>query len=82
MSFFPNPVRQSGMVRFTVSTPGIVLLELYNLIGQSVGTIFSGYKAPGTYDVRFDTRNLSAGTYFAVIKTAGKQNSRRLVIVH
>jgi len=81
MSIFPNPVRQSGMARFTVSTPENITLKLYNLIGQSVGTIFSGYKAAGTYDVRFDTRYLSAGTYFAVLKIADKQYSRRLVMV-
>lgn len=82
MSFFPNPVRWTGGVRFTVSTPGNITLELYNLIGQSVGTIFSGYKAAGMYDVRFDTRNLSAGTYFVVLKTAAKQYLQRLVVVH
>jgi hypothetical protein len=81
MTVYPNPVRQTGTARFTVSNPGNVTLELYNLIGQPVKTIFSGYKTAGSYDVRIDTRNLSAGTYFAVLKSEGRALRSNIVII-
>jgi hypothetical protein len=81
LSIFPNPVHQTGIARFSVLKPGNVTLELYNLAGQSVGTVFSGYKTTGAYDVRFDTRNLSAGTYFAVMRTDNTEYVKSIVIL-
>ena len=71
---YPNPFNPETIIRYAV--PGTmktaqVLLKVYNILGQEVRTLVNESVTPGFYEVSFDGRDLSSGTYFYRISITG-----------
>ncbi|NOR17442.1 T9SS type A sorting domain-containing protein, partial [candidate division WOR-3 bacterium] len=66
---------------FSLSTSGMVLLKLYNTIGQLVKEIIQEHMSAGNYNIDLNTKELSQGTYFLVLETPDNKTSRSLVIL-
>jgi hypothetical protein len=60
---YPNPFNPSTEIRYQVSIAERVVLKVFNTLGQEVATLVDADRAPGTYAVRWDARNLASGTY-------------------
>ncbi len=66
---FPNPFNSGTTIRYTLPEPATVTLKIYNVLGQEVRTLFSGYQYPGEVSVSWDGTNNSghsvvSGVYF------------------
>lgn len=61
---YPNPFNPSTNIKFDVAKTGIVKLEVYDLLGRKVATLFDGKKSVGTHTLTFDASSLSSGVYF------------------
>ncbi len=61
---YPNPFNPSTNIKFDVANTGIVKLEVFDILGRKVTTLFEGKKSIGTYTVTFDASSLSSGVYF------------------
>lgn len=79
---FPNPVPLSnGMVqvRYRTITGGRTTVELYDVEGRAVYT--GQYdNGAGEHTALLDTRELTAGTYFAIVRTGGEQMIRPVTV--
>jgi hypothetical protein len=54
---------------------------VYNVLGREVATLVNDVKAPGTYNVQWDAREVSSGAYYYRI-TAGKSaETKRLLLL-
>ena len=85
---FPNPFGTSGTkIHYQVSGSGAeVNLKVYNITGQLVKALVSGYRAPGYYQAVWNGRSenghrVSAGIYIYRLETAGKAVSRRMILI-
>jgi len=58
-----NPLQASADVSFSISTPGIVDLSVFDVTGRVVATIASGEFTPGAHSVAWNTGSLAAGVY-------------------
>lgn len=84
---FPNPYSPSSQspvaVRFSVSSPGRVILQVYNVIGQHVRTLLDANRPSGAFVTTWDGRDrngraVSSGIYLfrlTVINAAGAENN-------
>ena len=61
---YPNPFNPSTKIRFSVSSPGLVSLKVYNILGQEITTLVNEEKSKGSYEVTFNASNLPSGIYF------------------
>ncbi|MBN2426667.1 MAG: T9SS type A sorting domain-containing protein [Calditrichaceae bacterium] len=66
---YPNPFNPFTTIEYGISAASDIRVEVYNLLGQKIATLFNGKRAAGTYQVRWDGRNgmggpLSSGIYF------------------
>ena len=81
----PNPVRTSAKIRFGVQHPASATVELYNVLGQRIATLYDGRPAPGEMQtVRLGPQELSgvsSGVYFVRLKANGASRTRRLTVV-
>jgi hypothetical protein len=71
---FPNPFNNSTLIYYSLEQSADVKLEVLNIIGQSVRTLFSGYQPVGGYSVAWDgrdnnARNAGSGIYFVRLAT-------------
>lgn len=61
---FPNPFNPATSIKFTLSQPGTVSLEVFNLIGQKVKTMINNQPMTAqSYTHSFDALGLSSGIY-------------------
>lgn len=70
---YPNPVRTSTEIVYSVPEDGKVTLVLTNMYGQTLRTLVNEVKEAGTYNVKVDLTdgNLQSGVYLYRIEITG-----------
>ena len=68
---YPNPFNPSTMIKYDISKPARVRLDIYNALGQSVKSVDEGMQAPGEYNNFFNGSNLPSGVYFYRLTAVG-----------
>ncbi len=81
---FPNPFNASTQIAYRLATPGLVRLEIYNVLGQPVRTLANQFQLAGFYQVRWDARDqrgtpLAAGVYLTRLLHPDGAQTRRLL---
>ncbi|MCR4439558.1 MAG: FlgD immunoglobulin-like domain containing protein [bacterium] len=77
---YPNPFHVSTAIRYDMRTPGLVRVEIYNILGQKVRTLPEEWKAQGSHQVRWDGRDQSrrpvpTGVYSCRLWAGGAQQA-------
>jgi hypothetical protein len=78
---YPNPFNPSTHIKFGLPQAGDVLVEIYNLLGQKIITLFDGYKAAGYHIVEFDASNLPTGMYFYRIQADKFNSVKKMMLI-
>jgi hypothetical protein len=79
---YPNPFNPNTQIEFVVSQAGYASVKVYNLLGQEVATAFAGDAEAGKINAaRFDARNLPSGMYFYTLRSAGKIETKRMMLM-
>ena len=60
---------------------GEITVEVYNVIGQVVATLASGYMDASTYTLTWDASNASSGVYFVQADAAGFTKTQKLMLI-
>jgi len=68
---FPNPANAAFIVPFRLARAGTVRLELFDLAGQQVETLFTGYLPAGVHRVRWDADGYASGAYLVRLGAGG-----------
>ncbi len=66
---YPNPFNPTTSINFEVLQPGDYEVIVYDLVGNSVATLFKGNLSEGKHSFRFDGSNLPSGIYFYEVKS-------------
>ncbi len=61
---YPNPVIDYTLISFATNNNGKVRINLYDMQGNLVQTIFDGFKELGVHGIPFETSKLIPGNYF------------------
>jgi hypothetical protein len=78
---YPNPFNPSTVIEFVVPMSGHATMKVYNVLGQEVTTLFEGNAEAGRINTaRFNASNLPSGLYFYTLKSAGKAETRRMLL--
>ncbi|MBT3839381.1 MAG: T9SS type A sorting domain-containing protein [Candidatus Marinimicrobia bacterium] len=56
---YPNPFNPTTSFTFTLPFGAEVSLNVYNLLGVKVATVHNGYAKPGTYDVKWNGKDMT-----------------------
>lgn len=71
----------NAQLRFAVVSSESTLLEVRNLSGQVVETLFNQYAESGhLYNVPFDTAVLARGIYFVTLKNGDSTTTKKLIV--
>ena len=79
LKIYPNPVANQANVELQLQQDSEVLVELYDLSGKKLQTIFEGTLPKGEQVVDFDASKLSQGKYFVRILADGMIGTERFV---
>lgn len=78
---YPNPFNPSTTVRFALPVPGMVLLRVYNVLGDVVTTLVSGERPSGSYAVTWDASNAASGLYFYRLSAGKFDETKKMLLV-
>jgi hypothetical protein len=58
-----------------------VTLEVYNLLGQRVASLVDGVQLAGSYQVRFDAKELASGIYWYQLTAGTVHQTKRMLLI-
>jgi len=78
---YPNPFNPSTKINYDVPKTSTVKLEVFNILGQLVGTLVNDRKEPGTYSVRFDGGRYPSGVYFYRMTAGNFVSTKKMAFI-
>ena len=79
---YPNPFNAQTVIRFSLPEDSQVTLEIYNVLGEKVASIYSKQKFnAGNHQVRFNAENLPSGVYFYRMEADDFKEIRKMLLV-
>lgn len=77
---YPNPFNPSTQIQFGIKESGYVTLKVYNILGNEIAVVSSGFRSAGNHTVSFDASGLSSGVYFYRINVNGYSEIRKMIL--
>ncbi|OHD64938.1 MAG: hypothetical protein A2176_15845 [Spirochaetes bacterium RBG_13_51_14] len=81
MQNYPNPFNPQTTIEYQLSKKTHVLLTVFDIRGREVLTIVKGEQPQGHYQIKFDSHNLTSGTYFYQLETDDQTLCKRMLIL-
>lgn len=82
LSNYPSPFSSSTTINFSLPSPSIVTLKIFDVLGNEVATVIQNeMKTEGDYSVPFDGSGLPNGIYFYQLQTSDNIETTQMVIV-
>jgi regulation of enolase protein 1 (concanavalin A-like superfamily) len=78
---YPNPFNPATVIEFAVPREGRVRLEVYNLLGQHVGTLLDEVRQAGYHSLTFDAHGLPSGVYLYRLTADGVSLLKKMMLV-
>jgi hypothetical protein len=79
---YPNPFNPTTELKFSVGSAGRTTIELFNVLGERVMTLFDDVAQPGQYyRVTVNGNNLASGAYFYVIRSGSYTNAMKMLLL-
>ena len=80
MNLVPNPAKFSTEAKISMSEPGMITLEVFDLLGKKVKNIFHGYVENS--NIPIDTHDLGQGEYYIRLQSSGGIVTQKLIVNH
>lgn len=78
---YPNPFNPTTMIRYSVPQNSQVTLNVYNVLGQKVATLYSGMQKAGNYEVQFDATRFASGVYFYRLQAGSFSSIKKMMLL-
>ena len=78
---YPNPFNPSTTISYGIPRTAFVTVKIFNVLGQEVKTLFSGYQSTGVYTLSFNASDLGSGVYLYRIQAGTSVDIKRMVLV-
>jgi hypothetical protein len=78
---YPNPFNPLTHIQFGMKKAGDVKIEVYNVLGQKVMTLYDGYKDAGYHIVKFNASGFSSGLYFYRMETKEFTSIKKMILM-
>ena len=83
---YPNPFNSITTISYTLANAGTVTIEIYDVLGKKIRTLFHNKQISGHYSVNWNGKNelgnkVSSGVYFYKIKSETFKETKKMVLL-
>ncbi len=78
---YPNPFNSTTVISYNIPIATNITLELYNLLGQRVLTLFEGQKQAGVHSVTMSASDLPSGLYFVKLEASENLFTKKVMLI-
>ncbi|MFN1834211.1 T9SS type A sorting domain-containing protein [Balneola sp. MJW-20] len=78
---YPNPFNPTTTIPFELEKAGVVRIEVIDIMGRVIQTLFQGPKNPGRHEVVFDASELSSGIYFYRLNFQDQSMLKKMMLI-
>ncbi|KAA3613837.1 MAG: T9SS C-terminal target domain-containing protein [Calditrichaeota bacterium] len=83
---YPNPFKNETNIFYEILEKSFISISIFNLRGQEVRSIYTGFVEPGTYNRSWDSRNTNgdtvpSGAYFCVMHTKHNKMAIKIILL-
>jgi hypothetical protein len=78
---YPNPFNSGTTVIFDIQDATNVRIDIYNLLGRRVTTLFDGNKPAGSHAISWQAGDLPSGIYFARLEAGEQTGNIKMVLL-
>ncbi|MDZ7722517.1 MAG: T9SS type A sorting domain-containing protein [candidate division KSB1 bacterium] len=81
MQNYPNPFNPVTCIEYELSHPSHVQLIVYNAIGEQIDKLVDSMQSTGSHQVIFDGSALPSGSYYYILKTDHRVDSKKMLMI-
>jgi hypothetical protein len=84
---YPNPFNPHTKIKFNIpvtlseAETSLVILKVYDVLGNEITTLVNEEKITGNYEVEIDGTGLPSGVYFYQLKTGNYSETKKMVLL-
>jgi len=83
---YPNPFNSSTILNFTIPSPDITTIKIYNINGQLINTLFSGKLSEGKHSIvwnghDYSGKSVSSGLYIYKIQSGKHSGIKKMTLL-
>ncbi|MBA3648889.1 MAG: T9SS type A sorting domain-containing protein [Chitinophagales bacterium] len=80
LDIFPNPIQSTATLNYTLDEPSLVSIQILDLSGKNVKTIWNRNENEGTHQLNFNREGLNSGAYMIQIQIGNNTEVKKIVI--
>jgi hypothetical protein len=77
---YPNPMYGQGKIKYLLDESGAVSINMYDVTGKLVKTVFSGQANKGLQIVDFDSSDMPQGVYFCRLESDHLTQTQKVIV--
>ncbi|MGE5411970.1 MAG: T9SS type A sorting domain-containing protein [Clostridiales bacterium] len=78
---YPNPFNPTTTINYSIPENNIVVLKVFNVLGEEVKTLVNEVKSRGSYSVSFSASELTSGIYYYQIRAGNYISVKKMTLL-
>jgi plastocyanin len=78
---YPNPFNPTTTIKYSIQENSLVVLKVYNVLGEEVKTLVNEVKSRGNYSVSFNASDLTSGIYYYQIRAGNYISVKKMTVL-
>ncbi|MFC2103117.1 T9SS type A sorting domain-containing protein [Bacteroidota bacterium] len=78
---YPNPFNPITKIKYQIPKLSFVTLKVYDVLGNEIETLVNEQKPPGSYEINFNSSELTSGVYFYKLQANEFISTKKMVLL-
>ena len=78
---YPNPFNSSTAIIYHLDFPSDISIDIYDMLGRKVETIFSGFQSIGVHRENWNAEDASSGAYYLSVQANGNSVYKKIMFL-